>query len=134
MKKTTYILLLSIIVLACSEEDFLDEVPISNLSVKSYFETAQQFEEAVTGAYSNLRPLYSNGGGGGIGSWGGSAWSFAEVRSDNTTCQYNRVDQSSYDWWNLDQFLMASQNRILEPAWDNCYSGIGKCNTVLHYI
>jgi hypothetical protein len=134
MKKIKYILLLSVFIWSCSEDEFLNETPISSLSVQSFFETSQQFEEAVTGAYTNLRPLYSNDGSGGIGGWGGSAWSFAEVRSDNTTCQYNRVDQSSYDWWDLDQFLMAAQNRILEPAWDNCYSGIGKCNTVLHYI
>jgi starch-binding outer membrane protein, SusD/RagB family len=134
MKKIKYILLLSIIFFACSEEEFLNEVPISSLSVKSFFKTSQQFEEAVTGAYTNLRPLYSPGGSGGIGGWEGSAWSFAEVRSDNTTCQYNRIDQSAYDWWDLDQFLMASQNRILTPAWNNCYSGIGKCNTILYYI
>lgn len=133
MRKINYIsIALFLMLMSC--DSFLDEIPVSELSVKSYFETSQQFEEAVTGAYTNLRPLYANGGSGGIGEFSGSAWSFAEIRSDNTTCQHNRVDQSSHDWWNMDQFLMRSSNRILQPAWDNCYSAIGKCNTVLRYI
>lgn len=134
LKNIIYILLLSVIVFGCNEEEFLDRQPITTISTKSYFETPEQFKEAVMGAYTNLHDLYSNDGSGGIGGWGGSAWSFAEVRSDNTTCQYNRIDQSSYDWWDMDQFLMAPQNRILEPAWDNCYSAIGKCNTILYYL
>ncbi|MBS3771595.1 MAG: hypothetical protein KGY69_15195, partial [Bacteroidales bacterium] len=63
-KNILFILLVSIIAFGCNEEEFLDEAPITELSTKSFFESSNQFEQAVNSAYSNLRGLAGSGGSG----------------------------------------------------------------------
>ena len=80
--------LFMIILTSCS--DFLDEKPISNVSVGSFFETSDQFEQAVNGAYRRLHAIYSGESG------RGAVSNFTEIRSDNSTYQYNPVHQGWY--------------------------------------
>lgn len=115
--------------ISCNDEDFLNEIPISALSTKSFFQTPDQFEQAVNAAYTNLRVLAGDQSLG----MDGFFWSMGEMRSDNTTFQDNPVDRSGHRFWHLDQFIMNAQNEIVSVAWNNCYEGIGKCNTVLFY-
>lgn len=123
------ILVLSLFVLSCNDEDFLNEFPISNLSTKTFFKTPDQFEQAVNAAYSNLRVLAGDQSLG----FDGAFWSMGEMRSDNTTFQNNTTDQSGHRFWHLDQFIMNAQNEIVSTTWNHCYEGIGKCNTVILY-
>ena len=132
MKKIKYIILIlfvGVIGFGCNEEDFLDEAPISQLSTKSFFETSDQFKQAVNGAYSNLKDLAGDDA---IGS-GGHYWALSEMRSDNTTFQNNKTDQSGLAYWEMDKFIMGSQNSLVSEFWRQSYDGIGKCNTVLQY-
>ncbi len=124
------LLLLSFCTFSCNEEDFLNEVPVSVLSTKSFFETSDQFEQAVNSAYSNLQALAGDQS---IGVGDGTFWAMGEMRSDNTTFQNNLTDQSGHRYWHLDQFIMNAQNEIVSVAWNNCYQAIGKCNTVIKY-
>jgi hypothetical protein len=110
-------------------EDFLNEYPVSEISTASFFKNEAQFEQAVNGAYSDLRTL-----GGDQSLWtDGTFWAAGEMRSDNTTFQHNTTDQSGHRFWHLDQFVMDGQNEIVSVAWNACYTGIGKCNTVIKY-
>jgi len=128
LKNIILILLLGFIVFGCDEEEFLDEIPITQLSTKSFFETSNQFEQAVNAAYSNLRNL-----GDADLTAAGTYWAFSEMRSDNTTFQYNTTDLSGHRNWELDQFIMHSENYLVSNAWNHSYQGIGKCNIVLQY-
>lgn len=127
-KYTIFILFLGAIFFGC-EEEFLDEAPISQLSTKSFFETSDQFKQAVNAAYSNLKDLAGDDGLG----MGGTYWALSEMRSDNTTFQHNTTDQSGHRWWSLDQFTMSGQNELVNNAWRQSYDGIGKCNIVIQY-
>lgn len=124
-KYYTLLSLLTVLLLGCNESDFLEEIPVSNISVPAYFKTPAQFDEAVVGAYTFLRPLSEV-----------FFWSAGEMRSDNTTFQHNSETQSGYNLWDLDKFTTGggSEDDILDPAWNNLYAGIGRCNTVLTYI
>jgi len=132
-KNILFILLVSIIAFGCNEEEFLDEAPITELSTKSFFESSNQFEQAVNSAYSNLRGLAGSGGSGYIGYYGGIYWSLSEMRSDNSTFQFNGTDRSGHGWWFMDQFIMTSENQLVGNAWNRSYDGIGKCNAVLNF-
>jgi tetratricopeptide (TPR) repeat protein len=127
-----FILASAIVLLAfgCDQDEFLDETPISELSTKSFFETSDQFEQAVNASYTNLITLAGNDD---IGTGDGTFWAMGEMRSDNTTYQNNTTDQSGHRYWHLDKFIMNAENEIVSTAWNNCYDGIGKCNIVLKY-
>lgn len=127
------LILLSVILLitACDDENFLNESPVSNIGASDFFKNSNQFESAVNAAYTNLQDLYSAGGDGGIGGYGGGYWTFSEMRSDNTTFQNNTQDLSGRRWWDVDQFIMTGSNEITEATWNLSYQGIGKCNIVL---
>lgn len=122
------ILLIGFMVWGC-EEDFLNETPVSSISTLSFFQDESQFEQALNAAYSDLRALAGNNL-----DWSGAFWAFGEMRSDNATFQHNMTDQSGHRYWSLEQFIMDPQNEILSTTWNACYSGIGKCNTVLKYL
>lgn len=134
MKTTIYsislIMVAGFLFCSCDEEEFLNEIPVSQISTESFFENSSQFVQAVNAAYTNLGPLAGNQS---LGIGDGTFWSFAEVRSDNTTYQNNLTDQSGNRWWDLDQFVMSASNALVSVAWDNCYQGIGKCNIVIQY-
>lgn len=124
-KNIIFSLFLIFFLFACNEEKFIEETPISNISVQSYFKTTQHFDEAVIGSYAYLRNLSQV-----------FFWSIGEMRSDNSTFQYNNETQSGYHWWDLDKFVLGgvANNSVIDPSWNQLYAGIGRCNTVLHYI
>lgn len=130
LKKFIIISLLSLFVFGCNDEEFLNEVPVSVLSTKSFFETDAQFKQAVNAAYTNLRVLAGDQS---LGVGDGTFWAMGEMRSDNTTFQNNLTDQSGHRYWHLDQFIMNAQNEIVSVPWTQCYEGIGKCNAVMQY-
>ena len=59
---------------------------------------------------------------------------FGELRSDNTTVQYDLNSRAVAFMERVDQFLMQSSNGVVKSAWENSYIGISKCNTLLHFI
>lgn len=130
MKNIISILLLSIIVFGCNEEEFLSEAPISSINSLNFYNTSDEFKQAVNSAYTSLQPLY------GGRNWQAdeSAWVFGELRSDNTTVQYDVSSRAVEFMERVDQFLMQSGNGVVKSAWQNSYIGISKCNTVLHFI
>lgn len=124
-----------ILITSCSDDQFLNESPKSSIGESDFFETQEQFEQAVNATYTNLQDLYSAGGNGGIGGFGGGGyWAFSEMRSDNTTFQDNPQDRSGRRYWDLDQFIMNGSSELAEGTWNLSYEGIGKCNIVLNRI
>ena len=131
--KNTYstILLASVlafILLSCDDEDFLQEDPVTNLSTQTFFESEQDFRQATNAIYTNLQTL---AGGTSQGTGTGGLWAMAELRSDNSTYQYNTVDLSGHFAWYLDNFIMATTNPVVEVFWNTSYEGIGKANIVI---
>src|SRR5690242_21671922 len=98
----------NILILACSllllsgigcNKSFLDVKPKDFLSAGNFFNRPDQYVQAVNGIYSPLNGLYT-----------GSMWALAEMRSDNTSYQYNTADRSGFPKEELDEFREIDDN------------------------
>lgn len=109
------------IFLSGCKNEFLELAPQSQLSVESYYKTAEQIEFAVNGAYSTLQSnnMYQN--------W----YVLAEIPSDNTT---NNLSGSVTDQDEFDKFYIRTTNPFTANFWNESYKGINKCNMVLSKI
>ncbi|GHV51079.1 membrane protein [Bacteroidia bacterium] len=105
---------------SCSS-DFLDLKPKTQLAADEYFQTAEQFEAALNGAYSTLQEgsLFRN--------W----YIFAEIPSDNTR---NQLSGSVTDQDEFDKFYIRTTNPNLANLWNMSYRGINRVNTLLGRI
>lgn len=103
----------------CSQR-FLDVKPQSFLSGSGYFQGADHLTEAVNGVYAPLDGLYT-----------GSLWALAEMRSDNTSYQYNTGDRSGFAQEQLDEFREVDDNSFVYSFFNASYNGIARANTLL---
>ncbi|MFD2599856.1 RagB/SusD family nutrient uptake outer membrane protein [Sphingobacterium corticis] len=115
-------LLSSLLFIGCGK-GFLEQPPEANLTDKNYWQTESDIKQGVNGAYSSLR---------GLGTF--SFWLFGEMRSDNTTFQYNAPQRGQINREEVDQFLVNSANTLLQDFWRDSYSSIFRCNDVLMHI
>jgi hypothetical protein len=126
MKKYAYIfwmaLTTGLIATSCSKS-FLQVNPETTLNGSTFFQTEPEINQAVIGAYSPLLTL------GRV-----SYWLFGEVRSDNTTIQYNTADRSPFIREYVDQFIGQSTSTVISDFWLASYQGISRCNDVLAHI
>lgn len=130
MKKYIIFSFLTIFILEGCWDDFLKENPVDSLTANNYYNTESDFLYAVNSTYTSLQQLYGSTS----DTWNGSYWAFSEMRSDNTTYQYNTVDLSGSRYEEMDKFIMYTDNDLLNSCWNNSYIGIAKCNSVLYYI
>lgn len=123
MKKITYILL-TVVCLASCKKGTLDLVPQTSLSSASFFKNADQFNQALTGAYTNLRSVAF------IGIY------MDEMRSDNTFFTFYPADRgtsTSVEAWAeyLDNSTSSQAPNSAGNLYGTDYSGIAKLNTIL---
>ncbi|MCD7937111.1 MAG: RagB/SusD family nutrient uptake outer membrane protein [Tannerellaceae bacterium] len=105
--------------LSCS--DFLDLMPKNELGADEFYQTAEQFESALSGAYSILQE----------GEIFGDFYIFAEIPSDNTR---NVLSGSVTDQDEFDKFYIRTTNPIPAGFWNVSYRGINRVNTILGRI
>ena len=121
MKKIT-ILLLTFALVSC-KDNFLELTPDTNGSADNFYQTKDQFIQAVNSAYSPLQAIHNN-----------NMWLFAEVRSDNTSYQLNTGDRSGTIREEIDEFRDNDQNANFQTFFNSSYQGIGRCNLLLTKI
>lgn len=121
MKKIT-ILLLTLALVSC-KDNFLELTPDTNGSVGNFYQTKDQFIQAINSAYSPLQGIQNN-----------NMWLFAEVRSDNTSYQLNTGDRSGTPREEIDEFRDNDQNANFQTFFNSSYQGIGRCNLLLTKI
>jgi hypothetical protein len=109
MKQTRYLLLICLLLTACGKS-FLDISPEQFQKEGNYFKTADQFVQALNGAYAPLQGLYT-----------GSHWVMTEMRSDNTSYQKNTGDASGFAREEL-EYRAGSLNRRYH-RWDHKNAG-----------
>ncbi|WP_421944261.1 RagB/SusD family nutrient uptake outer membrane protein [Pedobacter sp.] len=107
---------------AC-KKDFLNQTPESSLTDVNFWKTESDLKQGVNGAYSSLR---------GLGTF--SFWLFGEMRSDNTTFQYNAPQRGQENREQVDQFLANSANTLIQDFWRDTYTSIFRCNDVLDHV
>ncbi|WP_217604951.1 RagB/SusD family nutrient uptake outer membrane protein [Chitinophaga sp. GbtcB8] len=122
MKHTRYLVLTCLLLTACGKS-FLDISPEQFQKEGNYFKTADQFVQALNGAYAPLQGLFT-----------GSHWVMTEMRSDNTSYQKNTGDASGFAREELDEFREQDDNNFVYAYFNYSYNGIARCNTVLDHL
>ncbi len=121
MKNLLYIfLLLGLLLTFQSCNDFLDLKPVSSSTSGNAFETADDIEAALIGAYNTLHEEYY-------------IWDnilLNDVRSDNAYAG----PPDDVDIYEYDMLTVSSSNNRLVWNWGALYNGIARCNTVLNKI
>lgn len=115
----------SLVITACS--DMLEVEPVSSVSGNTYYQTEQQIYNAVNGAYGHLQTLYNTAD-------KVNFWAMTEMRSDNTTYQFNEADRGEQQTEELDEFLITTDNYDVQRIWDIMYQGIQQSNIILNRI
>lgn len=116
------IVVMATILVSCSE-DFIEIAPISEQSLDNFFQTSEDIEQAVAGAYDALQ---SSGQYGDVSGFN----HFMEVRADNS---YNtNTTQAGGSRAAFDNFQLDASNIWLNDTWVACYNGINRCNTILN--
>jgi hypothetical protein len=126
MKTLPYILL-TVIGLTSCKKDVLNLVPETSLSSASFFKDAAQYNQALTGAYTNLRTVAFTG------------IYMDEMRSDNTFFTLYSADRGTSTSVEafaefIDDNLSSQNNNNPGNRYGNDYSGISKVNTILSRI
>ncbi len=121
-----YSVFFCLLFLCSSCEDFLNEVPQTTRSDENFYKTAADFNNAVIGAYANLKNpgLYGNGGTNASMLW------LTEVVSDNSTHGATKA-VSTLSQFEIDEFNISLSNTVTTAAWTGHYVGIGQVNTIL---
>ena len=116
MKKNILLIAASFLLLSsCS--DFLDEKNPNKIPVGSYFQSPNDVEKALNGAYISLRSTYC---------MGESSTMFTEERSDNT----GRLDNQSAsgERFQFTNFAILPSNTYLKKYWAGLYTTVNDCN------
>ena len=122
MKKIALFLTAFVGLTAC-QKDFLELKPLSQPNVDNFYKTANDFGNAVNGAYDALQSANQ---------YGGDYNTLMEARSDNVLD--NDPSSSAGLRYNIDRFIEPTTNSVLRDTWGSLYTGINRCNLILDKI
>ncbi len=122
MKKYLYLFILAALTISGCKKDFLNLYDVNTQNQQTFFKTQQQFKQAINGAYAPLQGLYN-----------GYFWAMGEMRSDNTSYEYDPNDRSTSVTFKeeVDEFRELNSNEIIEQFFGISYVDIGRCNLIL---
>lgn len=107
---------------SCSK-DFLNLSPEASADGDNFYGNEQEMRQAVSGAYNILQDLGRL-----------HFWLYGEMRSDNTTFQYNTSDRGLESREFIDQFLVNATFEPIWQFWQQSYQGIARSNDVISRI
>ncbi|RLJ62631.1 putative outer membrane starch-binding protein [Lacinutrix venerupis] len=120
MKNIKYIILSSVALIAtisCSD-DFVDVEP-ANPASDNYFNTEQDYQDALVGAYDLLQTTYQN-------------VLLGEIASDNTLCGgESATDVPGFQ--QIDDMIHTSSNSQLRAIWGWMFAGVNRANFILEF-
>jgi hypothetical protein len=121
MKSFNKYIILALMTLLFSQcdKDFLDTLPLSDLSTQSYFRTATDAENALVGCYSEVMNSQT-------------LWSLTiilDVTSDNNYAGGDNPGNFKFD--NFERNPLISD---INSCWSGLYSTINRCNNVIKYV
>lgn len=121
MKSSLYFLTITLFALA-SCQDILDKDPLGTLDAGSFFQTADDAEQAINAAYQPL--LFNNEN-------NNFYWAFGEVTSDEAIAG---GDGSRAGIVELDFLTYTPRTSEFNDFWKLQYNGINQCNTVIEKV
>lgn len=121
MKKYIYLLLIfAVVAISACKKDYLSLQPTSTQNTENFYKTPAQFTQAVNAAYAPLQGLYN-----------GSFWALGEMRSDNTSYEFNPNDRSGTNKEEIDEFRDINTNDMVNSFLTSSFTDIGRCNVIL---
>ncbi|QEM11493.1 RagB/SusD family nutrient uptake outer membrane protein [Mucilaginibacter rubeus] len=124
MKKSIYLFLtLAAVGFYGCKKDYLNLQPTDTQNSANFYKSKAQFVQAINGAYEPLQGLYT-----------GSFWALGEMRSDNTSYEFDPYDRSGTSKEELDEFRELNNNDIVETYFNTSYTDIGRCNVILNRL
>src|SRR5215213_5075644 len=108
-------------------QNVLEVQPETFSGTTTYYQTPDQMERSIFGAYGVLQTTYGGGA-------TGPMWLLAEMRSDNTTYEFNVQNRSTSPQETIDTFVTSADNNSTVAGWNNAYTGILQANTILDRI
>jgi hypothetical protein len=120
MKKIFFIFAIALGILSVSCNKDLTQIPISQGTTLTFYQSPSDFIQGVNAAYSSLRGYPDR------------LLNLSEIRSDNI---YGVSDLGVRDWDPINSFQKAiTGNLYVEEAWSADFNGIFRANTVLEQI
>jgi hypothetical protein len=119
---TAVALTLALVVGGC--DSFVDKSPISNPSRASFYESPEDFETALAGAYDALQLT---------GTFSNNYWMLFEMRADNTDQGPDQTGLAQKIAL-LNRFEETTTNELVQQAWIDTYDGIERTNIILDQI
>ncbi len=101
---------------------FLDVVPETTITTSNFFQSQQDFEQAVVAIYSPLQDIYEND------------WVLTEMRSDNTHFIFDIANRGSIAREDVATFLIGPENGAVLTQWRNDYLIVSRANEVVDLI
>jgi SusD family. len=110
------------LLLSSCGKGFIDLKPISTITTDNFYQTEEDFRNAISGAYNALRTG---------GTYGVDSYIFGEIRSDNSlpVASGSVTDQDEFD-----RFYIRTTNPFINNRWSNSYTSIARCNAILDRI
>ncbi len=119
MKKIVYIILILITAISC---DTLDVEPQDAIPAELAFQTKEDINKGILGAYSDFQSL----------SYFGRTYSiFSDLASDNLS---HPVDATATSYAEVDNNNILPENGSVAAIWSICYDGINIANNVIEKV
>ena len=119
MKKIKFIIysyITLITVISCDDKE-LDLAPISQLTTGNFYQTSIQIDQALTGAFADLNPLYDN-----------MMIRAAIWRGDNSSQTNGYANNLEL---NISQYNENAGSQVSTDIWNTCYAIISRVNLVI---
>ena len=123
MKVMKFLGIIAFVTMLTSCEDFLDLKPISSTTVATFYENEDDFDQAVNGAYANLKSVYGEG----------YYMLFADLRADNTSMLVPGSGSETRKI-EIDNFSLDPTNEHPLTYWRESYRTLQRANGVLSHI
>jgi hypothetical protein len=116
--------LLTAALLVSGCDSFVDKEPISNPSRANFYQSQEDFETAVAGAYDALQLT---------GTVSNNYWMLFEMRGDNTDQGPDQTGLAQTIAL-LNRFEETTTNELVQQSWIDTYDGIERCNIILDQL
>ena len=116
IKKITTIVL---IITCMSCEDYLDILPEGQENTENFFNSQQDYEDALVGVYDLLSTTYLNN-------------ILGEIASDNSLCG-GGTPTDVLEWQQIDDMIHTADNDALRDIFQWMYAGISRANYIVEF-
>lgn len=114
---------LSILILASSCADFLEETDKSNFTLDNYFTKPEHAVSVVNSIYQSMQPIMSSG-------FGGGPWMMVEFATGLADTELGQAQNSLF----VKGLVNNSDNGYGQTIWTNYYRGIANANLAIENI